>query len=115
MLVSNSAAKFHVAYTNISHMHCGFHFNSLSEFDVSYVDDDSEAYGFMLYGSGGAGPFTVTYSNIYSNASADYSTLGNNSPITFDHDYSPGTHDDPGSVVSVTNGQSSMVAGTGPR
>jgi hypothetical protein len=115
MLVSNTAAKFHVAYTSISHMHCGFHFNSLSEFDISYVNDDSEAYGFMLYGSGGAGPFTVSYSNLYSNAGDDYSTLGSNGPITFDHVYRNGMVDDVGMVVTVTNPESAMVAGTGPR
>jgi hypothetical protein len=116
MLVSDTgAAKFHVAYTNIAHMHCGFHFNTLSEFDISYINDDSDAYGFMLYGSGGAGPFTVTYSNLYTNAGDDYSSLGSNSPITFDHDYLADQSTDPGSVVTVTNPQTAMVAGTGPR
>lgn len=114
MLVSNTAAKFHVAYTNISNMHCGFHINGLSEMDISYVNDDSNAYGFMLYGSGGAGPFTVTYSNLTSNGE-DYSTLGQNSPITFDHDHMTDMVSDLGNVVSTTNAQSSTIPGTGPR
>jgi hypothetical protein len=113
LVAQNGAAQFHVAYTTIKSMHCGFHFDELSEVDVSYVNDDTNAYGFMLYGSGGAGPFTVTYSNLYSNG-ADYTTLGSNSPITFDHDYTADSTD-PGTVVSTTNPQSSMVPGAGPR
>jgi hypothetical protein len=113
LVAQNGAAQFHVAYTDIKSVHCGFHFDELSEVDISYVNDDSNAYGFMLYGSGGAGPFTVTYSNLYSNG-ADYTTLGSNSPITFDHDYTADSTD-PGTVVTTTNPQSSMVPGTGPR
>jgi hypothetical protein len=113
LVAQNGAAQFHVAYTNIKSMHCGFHFDDLSELDVSYVNDDSNAYGFMLYGSGGAGPFTVTYSNLYSNGS-DYDTLGSNSPFTFDHDYTA-DHTNPGTFVTTTNPQSAMVSGTGPR
>jgi hypothetical protein len=119
MLVSGSgAAKFHVAYTNISNMHCGFHFGGLSEFDISYVNDDSNAYGFMLYGSSGSGPFTVSYSNIDDNGSNGvwaYDAEGTNGPITFDHDYVNGMTADPSKVVSVTSASSGKVSGTGPR
>lgn len=119
MLTSaGGAAKFHVAYTNISNMHCGFHFGGLSEFDISYVNDDSNAYGFMLYGSSGAGPFTVSYSNIDDNGSNGvwaYDAEGTNGPITFDHDYVNGMTADPANVVSVTNASSGKVSGTGPR
>jgi hypothetical protein len=114
MLVSQGgSAKFHVAYTTISNVHCGFHFDAASEFDVSYVNDESNAFGFMLYGSSGAGPFTVTYSNIDQNTYA-YDTEGTNAPITFDHDYVTGTTN-PGTAVSVTNAQTAAVTGTGPR
>ncbi len=119
MLVSGSgAAKFHVAYTNISGMHCGFHIGGLSELDVSYVNDDSNAYGFMLYGSSGAGPFTISYSNVDDNGPNGvwaYDTEGTNGPITFDHDYVNGQTADPSGVVTVTSPSSSKVAGTGPR
>jgi hypothetical protein len=114
-LVSGAgAAKFHIAYTNISNVHCGFHFDTVSEFDVSYSNIEGNAYGFMLYGSGGAGPFTVTYSNLYSNASYDYDTEGTNSPITFDHDYTADATN-PGDAVTTTNAQTAKVTGTGPR
>lgn len=119
MLVSNGgAAQFHVAYTTITSVHCGFHFGTLSEFDISYINDDSNAFGFMLYGSGGGGPFTVTYSNIDDNGTNGtnaYDAEGTNGPITFDHDYLNGSTTDPQAVVTTTNPSSGKVAGTGPR
>ncbi|HEX8796151.1 MAG TPA: hypothetical protein VF765_34615, partial [Polyangiaceae bacterium] len=115
MLISQGgAAKFHVAYTTISNVHCGFHFDAISEFDISYINDQSNAWGFMLYGSSGAGPFTVTYSNITQNTAYAYDTQGTNSPITFDNDYVTGTTN-AGTAVSVTNAQNATVPGTGPR
>lgn len=118
LVAGQGAAKFHVAYTSISGMHCGFHFGSLSEFDISYVDDDSNAYGFMLYGSSGAGPFTVSHSNVDdsgANGVWAYDAEGTNGPITFDHDYVNGMTSDPNGAVSTTNASSRKLAGTGPR
>ena len=114
LVAQGGAAKFHIAYTTISNVHCGFHFDTLSEFDVSYVNDQSNAFGFMLYGSGGAGPFTVSYSNIVQNSAYAYDTQGTNAPITFDHDYVTGTTNN-GTAVTVTNAQAATVPGTGPR
>jgi len=115
MLISQGgAAKFHVAYSTISNVHCGFHFDAVSEFDISYINDQSNAFGFMLYGSSGAGPFTVSYSNITLNSAYAYDTQGANAPITFDNDYVTGTVNN-GTAVSVTNAQNAAVTGTGPR
>ena len=114
LIAQGGAAKFHVAYTTISNVHCGFHFDVVSEFDISYINDQSNAFGFMLYGSSGAGPFTVSYSNITQNSAYAYDTQGSNAPITFDHDYVTGTTNN-GTAVSVTNAQNVAVTGTGPR
>ncbi len=115
MLISQGgAAKFHVAYSTISNVHCGFHFDAISEFDVSYVNDQSNAFGFMLYGSSGTGPFSVSYSNITQNSAYAYDTQGTNSPITFDNDYVTGMTNN-GTAVSVTNAQNATVTGAGPR
>lgn len=115
MLISQGgAAKFHVAYSTISNVHCGFHFDAVGEFDISYINDQSNAFGFMLYGSSGAGPFTVSYSNITQNSAYAYDTQGTNAPITFDNDYVTGTTNN-GTAVSVTNAQNAAVSGTGPR
>lgn len=113
MVISASgAASIHVAYTDITNVHCGFHFDTITSFDVSYTNIESNAYGFMLYGSDGTGARSVTYSNIDQNTVA-FDTEGQNGPITFDHDYITGTQN-PGDAVSVTNPQTSAVPGTGP-
>jgi hypothetical protein len=115
LVAQGGATKFHVAYSDISNVHCAFHFDNVSEFDVSYTNIHGNAWGFMLYGSGGAGPLTVTHSNVDTNSAYAYGTLGNNGPITFDSDYVTGATSDPTSTVSVTNASSGQVAGTGPR
>ena len=114
MVVSaTGAASIHIAYTDITNVHCGFHFDTIDAFDVSYTNVESNAYGFMLYGSGGTGTRSVTYSNVDQNQIA-YDTEGTNGPITFDHDYITGTQN-PGDAVSVTNAATATVTGTGPR
>ena len=115
LVSGGGATKFHVAYSDISNVHCAFHFDTVGEFDVSYTNIHGNAWGFMLYGSGGAGPFTVTYSNVDTNSAYAYGTLGSNGPITFDNDYVTGATSDPASTVSITNPSSGQVAGTGPR
>jgi hypothetical protein len=114
MVVSaTGAASIHIAYTDITNVHCGFHFDTIDAFDVSYTNVESNAYGFMLYGSSGSGTRSVTYSNVDQNQIA-YDTQGANGPITFDHDYVTGTAT-PGTAVSVTNAAKTAVTGTGPR
>lgn len=110
---ATGAASIHIAYTNITNVHCGFHFDTVDAFDVSYTNVQSNAYGFMLYGSTGTGTRSVTYSNVDQNQIA-FDTEGQNGPITFDHDYITGTQT-PGDAVSVTNTQTAAVTGTGPR
>ncbi|HEY3820491.1 MAG TPA: hypothetical protein VGL81_25170 [Polyangiaceae bacterium] len=115
MVVSaTGAASIHIAYTNITNVHCGFHFDTIDAFDVSYSNVETNAYGFMLYGSTGTGTRSVTYSNIDQNQIAFDTTPGDNGPITFDHDYITGTQN-PADSVAVTNASTSAVTGTGPR
>jgi len=115
MVVSaTGAASIHIAYTNITNVHCGFHFDAIDAFDVSYTNVDTNSYGFMLYGSSGTGTRSVTYSNVDQNQIAYDTISGVNGPITFDHDYITGTQN-PADAVSVTNAQTAAVAGTGPR
>jgi hypothetical protein len=115
MVVSaTGAASVHIAYTDITNVHCGFHFDAIDAFDVSYTNVETNAYGFMLYGSSGTGTHSVTYSNVDQNQIAFDTTPGVNAPITFDHDYITGT-ENPADAVSVTNAQTAAVTGTGPR
>ena len=114
MVVSaTGAASIHIAYTDITNVHCGFHFDTIDSFDVSYTNVESNAYGFMLYGSGGTGTRSVTYSNIDQNQIA-YDTQGMNGPISFSNDYITGTQN-PGDAVTVSSPSAAAVTGTGPR
>jgi hypothetical protein len=115
MLVAAAGAKsVHVAHTTISNVHCAFHFDSIDAFDISTTEIQGNAWGFMLYGSSGAGPRSVTYSNVQGNSDYAYETQGNNGPITFDHCYVSG-QTAAGSAVAVTNPATAVVGGTGPR
>jgi hypothetical protein len=113
MVIASTAASIHVAYTDITNVHCGFHFSAITAFDVSYTNVESNSYGFMLYGTSGTGTRSVTYSNVDQNPIA-FDTTGTNGPITFDNDYLTGTQT-PGDAVSVTNTKTAAVTGTGPR
>jgi hypothetical protein len=68
----------------------------------------------MLYGSGGAGPRTVKYSNIDNSPGLAYDTAGQNGPIVFDHCYVTGNAY-PGDAVTTASPQTKPVQGTGPR
>jgi hypothetical protein len=115
MVVSaTGAASIHIAYTDITNVHCGFHFDAIDAFDVSYSNIETNSFGFMLYGSSGSGTRSVTYSNVDQNQIAYDTTSGNNGPITFDHDYITGTQN-PADSVSVSNTATAAVTGTGPR
>jgi hypothetical protein len=112
LVSSGGAATFHVAYTDISNVHCGFHFDAISTFDISYTNVHGNQWGFMLYGSGTAGTRSVSNSNIENNAVYAYETQGTNGPITFDHCHVTGQAT---AGVSVTNAEPMTVMGTGPR
>jgi hypothetical protein len=115
MVVSaTGAASIHIAYTDITNVHCGFHFDTVDAFDVSYTNVETNSYGFMLYGSSGTGTRSVTYSNVDQNQIAYDTTPGDNGPIVFDHDYITGTQN-PADSVTVTNASTATVTGTGPR
>jgi hypothetical protein len=113
MIVSESGASLHVAYSDISAAHCGFHFDSIGTFDISYTNIHDNAYGFMLYGSGTSGSRTVSYSNVQ-NSDVAFDAEGTNGAITFDHSFVTGAQNTNG-TVSVTNAQPNAVVGTGPR
>lgn len=111
-LVSGGAATFHVAYTDITNVHCGFHFDTITAFDISYTNVHDNQWGFMLYGSDSAGTRSVSYSNIDNNAAYAYEAQGTNGPITFNHCHVMGQAS---AGVTVTNPEPMTVMGTGPR
>jgi hypothetical protein len=112
MLVSVQGSKLSISYSTITNVHCAFHFDSISGFDISYVTADSNAWGAMLYGSSpGAGPYTITSSNFAQNSAYALDEEGTNGTITVSGCYIAGQ--DMG--ISATNAQSAPVANAQPR
>jgi hypothetical protein len=114
LISQGGAAMFRVAYTNISNVHCAFHFDMITSFDISYTNIRQNVYGFMLYGSSGLGPRTVAHSNIDNSPGIAYDASGQNGPISFDHCYVTGGVNGSNSVAT-TNAETMPVPGTGPR
>jgi hypothetical protein len=112
LVSAGGAASFHVAHTDISNVHCGFHFDAITGFDISYTNVHGNAYGFMLYGSSGDAARSVSYSNVDDNTDYAYAAEGYNGPITFDHCYLTGQTT---SGVTITNPETAAVGGTGPQ
>jgi hypothetical protein len=90
MFVSyQGASLIHVAYTEITHVHCAFHIERIKSLDVSHVTATSDYDGFMLYGSLNDGTRTVTQSNIHDelHAGVEEAATTINGAITFTDNY----------------------------
>jgi hypothetical protein len=108
---STGATAIHVSNTEIYDVHCAFHFEPVTTFDISYTNIHDNAFAFMLYGSGPAGG-TISYSNVGTSNQVAFDPAGTNGTITFDHCYIPGGA--PAAPVVISNPAASPVAGTGP-
>jgi hypothetical protein len=89
-MINGSAASITFAYSEITQVHCAFHFNDVTQFSIDHANLHGNSYGFMLYGSGATGTRTVSSSNIFSNAAygADEGSASTvNGPITFENGY----------------------------
>ena len=112
-VVSQSGSSIHVGHTTISGAHCGLHFDSVGKFDVTYVTDDTNSWGAMLYGSGN-GPNSITYSN-FANGSKDIDLQGSNVALMLDHVYTGGKNSYVGSSPTITHVEVAPVALAHPR
>ena len=112
-VVSQSGTSIHVGHTTISGAHCGLHFDSVGKFDITYVTDDTNSWGAMLYGSGN-GPNSISYSN-FANGSKDIDLQGANGAITMNHVYTGGKNSYVGSSPTITNVETAPVALAHPR
>ncbi len=114
MVVSTTgAASIHVAYTEITNVHCCFHFDTISAFDISYSTMHNSAWGAMLYGSDlQAATLTITNSNIENNASYGLDEQGSNGNIQVTGCYFTGNGTD---GLTGTNQASAPVPNAMPR
>jgi hypothetical protein len=123
MFVITFGTMIHVAYTEIHRVHCAFHFNTVTSFDISFMSIHDNAYGFMMYGSDVAGTRTVATSNIVNSIrwGVDEGTpMTMNGAITVRDGYwamnGDGNINITTFAISVVNmSTTTPVAGTGPR
>ena len=86
-IVVNSAQSLKVEYSTITGSHCPFHFNSPGPavYTVDHVSDDTNGYGWMLYGSG-AGPHTISNSN-FTDTTINIEMTGTNGKVTLTNNF----------------------------
>jgi len=111
-VVSEAGGKVNVSYTKITGAHCGFHFDKVDSFKIDHVTSD-DVYGAMLYGSG-AGPNTISYSNI-TGVSNSIDMQGTNGAIIIDHSYVGSNASYKGTSPMIMSAASSAVSGAEPR
>jgi hypothetical protein len=90
-VVSDAAKSLKLEYTTIAQSHCALHFNAVDQFTLDHVSLETNSYGGMLYGSG-AGPHTVTASNVTSNTAKGLDMQGTNGPLTIVQSFTTGNN-----------------------
>lgn len=111
-VISQKGKLVKVEYSTVAGAHCGFHFDSVDQYVIDHVSTDANSYGAMLYGSG-AGPNTVTSSNIRS-LEHDLDMSGTNGKLTVSDTFTGGK-DRFAANATVTNPRTAAVANAKPR
>jgi hypothetical protein len=86
-IVSSAATLIKVEYTTITGSHCPFHFSAPgpAKYEVDHISDDTNGYGWMLYGSG-AGPHTISNSN-FTDSYVNIEMTGTNGKVTLTNNF----------------------------
>ena len=113
-LTDNGAATFHVAYSDISGSHCGFHFDQASVFDIDHVTVHDVTNGADLWGTSSSGTRTIKSSN-WQSLTENFDETNTNGVISVDGCYTTGTNKLKDAQVQITNPASVAVTGAGPR
>jgi hypothetical protein len=113
-LTDNGAATFHVAYTDISGAHCGFHFDQASVFDIDHITVHDVTNGADLWGTTATGTRSIKSSN-WESLVENFDENNTNGVIAVDGCYTTGTNKLKDAQVQITNQASGPIAGAGPR
>jgi hypothetical protein len=85
-IVVTAAQSLHVEYTTITGSHCPFHFGTgPTTYTIDHVSDDTNGYGWMLYGSG-TGPNTISNSN-FTDSYINIEMTGTNGKVTLTNNF----------------------------
>lgn len=122
MIVARAgAASVHVAFTEIKNVHCAFHFDSVTTFEVDHVNAHDNAFAFMMYGSGNGG--SVKASNIAKDSNMGVDESGTNGTIAISDGYwadngagaADNLHKVDSAIVVTNMSTTTPVASAGPR
>jgi hypothetical protein len=99
-IVVDAAKSLSVTYSTISGSHCPFHFSppGPTSYTVDHVSDDTNGYGWMLYGSG-TGPNAISNSN-FRDTTYNIEMTGTNGNVTLTNNFF-GTAINPNKLQSV--------------
>jgi hypothetical protein len=115
LLTSNGASTFHVAYTDISGAHCGFHFEGIDTLEIDHVTVHGVTNGADVWGSSSTGTRTITSSN-FEQLSENFDEHGSNGAVSVTGCYLTGTNKlAPTSALTITSPASQAIADAKPR
>jgi hypothetical protein len=116
LLTVNAAASFHIAYSDVSGAHCGFHFVGGDTIEIDHVTVHGVSNGADVWGSSKTGKHTVTASNFESLLSVAFDESGSNGAFSVSGCYVSGTSNlaSP-SQISISNAATGQVADAHPR
>lgn len=109
------ATRFHVAYTDITGAHCGFHFEAVETLEIDHVTVHGVTNGADLWGSSSTGTKTITNSN-FENLTIGFDEASKNGPMTVTGCYESAKNNlATQSSITITSPTSQAVPGAGPR
>ena len=115
LLTANGASTFHVAYSDISGAHCGFHFEGVDTVDIDHVTVHDVTNGADVWGSSSTGTRTITSSNFVS-LSENFNETNTNGAFSVSGCYMTGTNKlAASSAVSITSPASQQIPDAKPR
>src|SRR5256885_14628182 len=81
VLTVNDAASFHLAYSDVSGAHCGFHFLGGEAIEIDHVTVHDVTNGADVWGSSSTGKKTITASNFEKMLSVAFDETGDNGAV----------------------------------
>ena len=115
LLTVNAATKLHVAYSDLSGAHCGFHFEGVDTVEIDHVTAHDVTNGADVWGSSQAGTRTITSSN-FEKLSENFDETGANGSFSVSGCYMTGTNKlAPTSAVTITASASQEILDAKPR
>ncbi len=116
VLTVNDAASFHLAYSDVSGAHCGFHFLGGQTFEIDHVTVHDVTNGADVWGSSSTGKMTITASNFEKMLSVAFDESGANGSVVVTGSYVPAKNNlaSP-SKISFASPANASIADAKPR